>query len=104
MSPFVGIERRDSNESMDSTLSIQVAKGVFARDQQGRRLNSHFFARLNINRLRFETVTLDPALVHSQKHIGPITRFGTTGARVNGEKGVSEIVFAGKKLAQLEVG
>ena len=57
---------------------------------------------LNIDDLRLETAALDPALIHAQQHVGPIARFGAAGAGVNGDERVGAIVFAGKKLAQLE--
>ena len=41
-------------------------------------------------------------MIHPQQHVGPIARFRPARAGVNGEKRIRAIVFAGKKLAQLE--
>src|SRR3989475_5981511 len=42
---------------------------ILAGHQQGHRFDADFLALLNVHRLRFETASLDPALVHrSEEH------------------------------------
>ncbi len=100
---FVRVERRNPNEAMDAALGLKIAVGIFAAHQQRDRFDSDFFAGLNIDNLRFETAPLDPALIHAQKHVGPVARFGAAGAGVNCYERVRAIAFAGEKLAQLEL-
>src|ERR1700738_2986334 len=76
---------------------------VIAADEQRHRLNSPFFPLWNVDRLRFVTTALDPALIHAQQHVRPIARFRPACAGVNGEKGVRAIVFPGKELTELEL-
>src|SRR5471032_1244132 len=89
---------------MHATLSVEISVSVLAAHQQGGGFYSDFFAGLDVDRFRFETAALDPALIHSQKHVCPIARLRSTGAGMDGEKRVRAIVLAGKKLAQLELG
>ena len=70
--------------------------------QQRRGFDADFFAHLHIDRLRSEAAPLDPALIHAQQHVRPIAGLRPARARVDGEKRIRAIVFAGKKLAQLE--
>src|SRR5438552_16215391 len=88
---------------MHAALRLKMTVGVLATYQKSDGLNPDFFALLNIHRLRFVTASLNPALVHAQKHVGPVARFGSAGAGMNRHKRVRGIVFAGKKLAQLEL-
>ena len=80
-----------------------MSVAVLACYQQGHRFDSDFFALLNIHCLRFETAALDPALVHSKQHVRPIARFSSAGSGMNRHKRVGPIVFAGEKLAELEL-
>ena len=87
---------------MHATLGLEMSVRILAGHQQSDGFDAYFFALLNVDSLRFETASLDPALVHSQQHIGPIARLGAACARVNCNKRIRAIVFARKKLAQLE--
>src|SRR4029077_20611221 len=73
--------------------------GILASHEQSYGFDAYFFALLNVHGLSFETASLDPALVHPQQHIGPITRFGAARARVNREKCIRTIVFTENNLA-----
>ena len=79
---------------MHATLGLKMTISVIAAHQQGRGLDCHFLADLEIDNLRSEIVALDPALIHAQQHIGPVTGFRATGARVNRDEGIRAIVFA----------
>src|SRR5712692_6396856 len=87
---------------MDAALGLEITISVLTAHQQRDRFDPDFFAGLNIDNLRFETAPLDPALIHAQKHVGPIARFGAAGAGMNCYERVRAIAFAGKKLAELE--
>src|SRR5262245_20235149 len=80
-----------------------MSVAVLAGYEQSHRFDSNFFALLNVDRFGFETATLDPALVHSKQHVGPITRFSPAGAGMNRHKRICAIVFAREKLAELEL-
>src|SRR5215475_7263804 len=102
MPAFVRVERRNPNQPMHAALGLEITVRVLAANQQRDRFDPDFFAGLNIYDLRFKSVALDPALIHAQKHVGPIARFGTAGAGMNGEEGVVAIVLTRKELAELE--
>src|SRR5207248_3416534 len=87
---------------MDATLGLKITVSVLAAHQERDRFDPDFFAGLNIDNLRFQTAALDPALIHAQEHVGPIARFGATGAGMNRNERVRAIALAGKKLPQLE--
>src|ERR1700694_2458370 len=99
MPPLVRVERRNAHEAMHAALGVEITVGVFTAHQQRDRFYSDFFTGLNVYRFRFKTAALDPALIHSQKHVGPIARLRAARAGMDGEKRVRAIVFAGKKLA-----
>src|SRR5205085_12509916 len=99
---FVCVEWRNPDQSMDAALGLEIAVSVLAADQQRDRFDSDFFAGLNIDNLRFETASLNPALIHAKQHVGPIARFGAASPGMNCDERVGAIAFAGKKLAQLE--
>src|SRR6476619_4035662 len=80
-----------------------MAVAVLAGYDKSNRFYSNFFALLNVDRFEFETATLDPALVHSKQHVGPIARFSPAGAGMNCHKRICAIVFAREKLAELEI-
>src|ERR1700676_479755 len=102
MPPFVCVERRNAHEAADAALGLEMTVSVIAADQQRHRFDADFFSLLNVDRLRFESASLNPALIHAQQHIRPIARFGPARAGMNCEKGIRAIVLAGKKLAQLK--
>ena len=100
---FVRVEWRDADEPMHAAFGVQIAVGILAADEERRRLNADFFAGLDVDRLRGEAAPLDPALIHAEEHVGPITRLGAAGAGMNGDKRVRPVVRPGKELAQLEL-
>jgi hypothetical protein len=99
---FVCIEGRNPHEPVHAPLGLKMSVSALAAHQQRHRFNTDFFALLDVDGLRFKSVPFDPTLIHSQQHIGPIAGFGAARAGVNREKGIGPIIFAGKKLAQLE--
>ena len=58
---------------MHSALGLEMAVSVISSHQQRDRFNSYFFALLNVNCLGSKAASLDPALIHTQQHVGPIT-------------------------------
>ena len=87
---------------MHAALGFQIAVGVFALTSKRRGFDPDFFA-LDIDRLRFEAAPLDPALIHAQQHIRPITRFRPARTRMNGDERIRAIVFARKETAAIRI-
>src|SRR5262249_32615402 len=83
MTPLVCIERRNPDEPMHAALGLKVSIRVLAAYQQSDRFDADFFALLNVHGLRLKAASLNPALIHPQQHVGPITRLGAAGTRVN---------------------
>src|SRR5205814_7646095 len=93
----------DPNEPMNPAFGLEMTVGVFSVNQKGYRFYSNFFPLLNIHRLRFVSAAFDPALIHPQQHVGPVTRFRSAGSGMNGNECVGTIIFAGKELPQFEL-
>src|SRR6185436_18551090 len=60
------------------------------------------FSGQRVSHVHFPTAAFAPALVHAQKHVGPIASFGAARARVDAEDAVAFIVWAAQKRSQLE--
>jgi hypothetical protein len=92
----VRVEGGEAHEAVDAGLGLQVPVGVLARDAHGGRLDAGFLAELPVHDLRLVVALLRPAKVHAQKHLGPVLRLGTSGARVDGEESVPGVVLPGE--------
>src|SRR3569832_1324362 len=100
------IERRNADEAVNTRFRGQKAVSVFIFNSQRNALQSRFLAWLILEHFGFEAALLGPLEIHAQQHLGPVLRFGATGARMNRANSVAAIVVAGAQrfrfgLAQL---
>ena len=100
---FVGVERRNSDEAVDSALGGQVAEGVFARHPQGHRFDADFVPVLDVDNRNAESAAFRPALIHTQKHVGPIAGLGSSRSGLDAEEGVGCVARPGKEHLQLKL-
>src|SRR5690242_21561004 len=64
---------------MHAHLALQQAVGVFTVDFEGRRLDARALAFQSIGFDNLKPVALRPAVIHAQKHLGPVLAFGAAG-------------------------
>src|SRR5262249_9133743 len=94
MAAGVGIVWRDSHQSMDSSLGLQIAISVLAVDFEGGALDSRAFSRLQIRHLGGEAVALCPSQIEPQQHLSPVLRLHPTSARMYCYNRAQAVVFA----------
>jgi hypothetical protein len=104
MASFVGIERTDSDETMDACLAGKFAEGKWAADFERYRTQTRLFADGHIELFVSEFILLEKSGVHPQKHTDPIAAFRSARAGVDTEKTVFRIVWAAEHTGQLDSG
>ena len=77
---------------------------MIAIEANGCRLDTGHITRGRFDEFGLESGTLTPAQIHTQQHLGPILRLGTTTARLNIKKGRSRIVVTGEHATKFELG
>src|SRR5690554_2423763 len=87
MPALLGIKRTDTYQSMNTSLSFQIPKGIGSGYLDGRTLDTTLIL-LKIKNLAFKTTTLAISEVHAHQHIGPVTGFCSARSCMNGEKAV----------------
>src|SRR5207253_10488379 len=92
VSPLLGVEGRNPDESVHADLPLEVAVGVLALDGDRRRLDPRLLARLQIDDLGLEAGALAPAEVHSHEDLRPVLRLGAAGAGMNRHDRVLRVV------------
>ena len=95
------VKGRDADEPVDSGFCGQQSVGVFAFDSECHTLQSGFLTWLILEHFSFESTLLGPLEIHAQEHLGPVLRFGTTRARVNGANSIAAIIFAAEQHFRL---
>src|SRR5260221_4980871 len=95
MSSLFGIKWKNAQKPVYAALSLQITKAVLTAYSNCDRLDARFVSLLDINDPAREVVALDPTLIHPQKHICPVTRFGASGPGVDRQKGIVFVEFTG---------
>ena len=96
-SPFgKALQSIRDNETRAEFVGVQVRRHRWVAF-----LVSGLFTGLVIEHLSLELVTLAPAQIHTQQHLGPILRVGSAGARVDCDDGVERVVFAAEQHPRL---
>lgn len=93
MSPFVGVKRRDADQSVDSGFLTQVAISIISLDPDGDTLDAGFFPGQIIEGFRFVAFALGVTQIHAQKHLGPVLRLRAAGAGMDAQDAISEVVL-----------
>ncbi len=97
LAAFLRVERADPNEPVDAALGLEEAVGRAAVDRDGDALDARLLAFGLVQDLGPEAVSLGPAEVHPQQHLGPIGGFGPAGAGADRQEGVALVVFAAEE-------
>src|SRR6266480_7178167 len=87
---------------MHPDFAGEQPEGIFAVHAERGRLNASFLARLVVIKDRLKSLALGPAQIHAHKHLGPILRFGSARARMNGHDRITGIVLARKQSFSFE--
>ena len=91
------IERRDSNEAVDSRLAGEKAIRIFAGELNRRGLDTGFFAGSLVEDLRAHASALCPAEIHAKKDGSPVLRLGAARPGFDGHDGVEVVGLAGEQ-------
>ena len=81
------VERTDTNQAMIARFATQIAVDEIASDQNRGVANSGFFAWRQINLFDFEAAAFGPARIHSQQHLSPVGRIGSSFSRLYSQIG-----------------
>jgi hypothetical protein len=94
---LVGVERADAHQPVHPALGLGVTVGVLALDQHRRLADAGLVAHLHVLQLDRETAAFGPAVVHAEKHVGPVVGLGAAGAGLDREDGVVAVELPGEK-------
>ena len=104
LAPVLGVERGDPHQPVHTALRRQQAEGIAALDEERGRQQTGLLPRCGLFHLDLEPAAFGPARVHAQKHLGPILRVRTTGARVQFHDRVIGIVGTAEETLNFECG
>ena len=87
---------------MDTALRLKIAEGMVPLHFEGYRLNAGFITFLNVDHAGGVAAPLNPALVHTHEHVGPVARLGASRTGIDREVGVGLVEFPREKLFEFE--
>ena len=87
---------------MDPALALQVSVGQVPVDLDRGALDAGLLAFGESSTLDLVTVSLSPAEIHPQQHVGPVLRLGATRAGVNREQRRATIIWTAELKLKLE--
>ena len=68
VAPRRAVVGADPDQPVDAAFGLQIAVGIFALDQDRRRLDPRLFARMMVDQIDLHPVALAPARVHPLEH------------------------------------
>src|SRR3546814_11924870 len=80
MTTVAGSERRLAHEPMHAGLGAQPAVRIWPPHVDRRRFDAGDFTIRSFHQLDLEAAAFGPAQIHAQQHLGPVLRFGASGA------------------------
>ena len=96
----VGIEGRNTHQTVNTVLTLQIAVGILPLDEDGGGLDARLIAGLVVHELIGVAVALRPAGIHPVEHLRPVLGLGAACSGVEGEDSIVGIVLAGQKRRQ----
>ena len=96
----VGIEGRNTHQTVNTVLALQIAVGILPLDEDGGGLDARLIAGLVVHELIGVAVALRPAGIHPVEHLRPVLGLGAACSGVEGEDGVVGIVFTAEQRRQ----
>ena len=87
---------------MHAQFGLEPAVGEFAAHHQGGAGDASLVARFEVEHLGLVIRFLTEALVHAQKHVGPVAGFGAARAGMQRDDGVVPIHRPGEQHAQFQ--
>ena len=101
--PCVGIERTDSDQTMDASLRFESPVGAVALDREGGRLDTGLVAFGDLFHSHAKTGIAEKPLVHAGHHLGPILSIYSPRARMNTDDRVGIVVLIEEQRFDLEI-
>ena len=71
-------------------------------DDEGRGLDARLLRVRGVKDLDLVTVTLSPAQIHPQQHLGEVSRVDATSLRTDGDDSLTLVVLTGQQRTNLE--
>ena len=87
-----GVKRGKADKTMDAVFRAKIAIGILSGDKKGGRADSGFVPFQDIQELEGESADFRIALVHPQKHAGPVMGFRSAGSGMEFQNGVIGII------------
>ena len=107
MAAGVGVEGRDTHQTVNAALTAQETVGVFTLHLEGHAFQARFVAFQNVVDRHLEAVALAVAGVHPIQHGRPVLRFRSARARVEAQNRIAAVVLAphhGFQLQSIRIG
>ena len=87
---------------MNARFRFQVAVRECAGYFEGCALYSGRIPGLILQQRYLVAVLFAPARIHAEQHFGPVLTFGAAGARIDGDDGISAVIFTAQQTAHLQ--
>ena len=87
---------------MHSILALEISVGELALKLDSARLHAHLITGLIVQDLDLIAVSLTPAGIHSEQHIGPIQSLGSTRSGIDIHNCAEFILVTAQHITQLE--
>src|SRR6266446_9098837 len=101
--PLVRVERGDPHQAMHAVLRGKHAVRETPVNDERRAFDAGLVAFLPLDDVDLERVSLRPAQVHAEQHLGPVLRFRSTRAGVQRDDRIALVVFTGEQRPDLQV-
>jgi len=98
------VERRDSNETVNSGFSSEKTISIFARELDRGRFDARFFSGGLVEERGGHSSSLRPSQVHAKKDGSPILRFRPARAWLDGHDGIEVIGLSGEQRPGFQFG
>src|SRR6185369_13374521 len=92
----IAVEGRYSYKTVNSSLGLEIAVGVFTGDGEGAALHAGLIAGLIFGNLGSPPLAFAVAEIHPQEHLGPVLGLGPAGAGIYGKVAGAAIVRSGE--------
>ena len=103
MATVTGVKRALAHQAVHANFGTQPAESVFTTNMHGGTLDTGNLSLGQLDNLRIKAVLVRPAQIHAQQDIGPVLRFGTTGAGLNIQVAVVGVHIATEHAAEFEL-
>ena len=91
------VEGRDTHQTVDPHLTLQIAVCIFTVHLEGDGLDSRFVSVQQIQDLHGESLLVDPSGVHAVEHAAPVAGLGSARSGMEGHDRVIAVIGPGQE-------